>query len=72
MLGSGAMAQAQTPSETVTITGIRRGIESAISTKKNADSIVEAISAEDLGKLPDTSIAESMSRMTGVAAQRSA
>ncbi|HLL12266.1 MAG TPA: TonB-dependent receptor [Rubrivivax sp.] len=72
MLGSSAMAQTQTPSETVTITGIRRGIESAISTKKNADSIVEAISAEDLGKLPDTSIAESMSRMTGVAAQRSA
>ncbi len=58
--------------QTVTVTGIRRGIESAISVKKNADSIVEAISAEDLGKLPDTSIAESMSRMTGVAAQRSA
>jgi iron complex outermembrane recepter protein len=56
----------------VTITGIRRGIESAISVKKNSDQIVEAISAEDLGKLPDTSIAESIARLPGVAAQRTA
>lgn len=54
----------------VTITGIRRGIESAINVKKNADQIVEAISAEDLGKLPDTSIAESIARLPGLAAQR--
>ena len=67
-----AMAQQAGVTETVTITGIRRGIESAISVKKNADSIVEAISAEDLGKLPDTSIAESVSRLPGVAAQRTA
>jgi len=73
-LCTSGLAQAQTtPSgvtDTVIITGIRRGIESAISVKKNADSIVEAISAEDLGKLPDTSIAESISRLPGVAAQR--
>jgi iron complex outermembrane recepter protein len=60
------------PGSVVTITGIRRGIESAISVKKNADQIVEAISAEDLGKLPDTSIAESISRLPGVASQRTA
>ncbi len=63
---------ASTGTQTVTVTGIRRGIESAISVKKNADQIVEAISAEDLGKLPDTSIAESISRLPGVAAQRTA
>ncbi len=56
--------------ETVTVTGIRRGIESAISQKKGSDSIVEAISAEDIGKLPDSSIAESIARLPGVAAQR--
>ncbi len=73
-----ATAQAQqaaapaAPASTITVTGIRGAIESAISTKKNADSIVEAISAEDLGKLPDTSIAESISRLPGVAAQRTA
>lgn len=68
LLAAGA-AQAQ-EATTVTITGIRGAIESAISVKKNADSIVEAISSEDLGKLPDTSIAESIARLPGLAAQR--
>ncbi len=67
-----APAAASEPATVITVTGIRRGIESAISVKKNADQIVEAISAEDLGKLPDTSIAESISRLPGVAAQRTA
>jgi iron complex outermembrane receptor protein len=55
----------------VTVTGIRSGIEAAISLKRNSNSIVEAISAEDIGKLPDTSVAESISRLPGVTAQRS-
>jgi len=63
-------AQAQAADQTVTVTGIRRGIESAISVKKNADNIVEAVSAEDIGKLPDVSIAESISRLPGLSAQR--
>ena len=53
------------------MSGIRRGIEAAISIKKNSSSIVEAISAEDIGKLPDSSVAESISRLPGVTAQRS-
>ncbi|WP_269791337.1 TonB-dependent receptor [Stenotrophomonas sp. Iso1] len=64
-------AQAQaTDLDTVTVTGIRRGIESAISVKRDSSSIVEAISAEDIGKLPDVSIAESIARLPGLAAQR--
>lgn len=63
----GAAAQ---PAATVTITGIRRAIESAINTKKGSDSIVESISAEDIGKLPDSSIAESIARLPGLTAQR--
>ncbi|RYE67274.1 MAG: TonB-dependent receptor, partial [Oxalobacteraceae bacterium] len=55
----------------VTVTGIRTGIEAAISIKRNSNSIVEAISAEDIGKLPDTSVAESIARLPGVTAQRS-
>jgi iron complex outermembrane recepter protein len=68
--------QAATPKEepqkleTLTVTGIRKGIEDAISVKKNSDNIVESISAEDIGKLPDNSIAESIARLPGVAAQR--
>jgi iron complex outermembrane receptor protein len=75
MLGAAGTAlaqQAQPPAQTITVTGIRSGIENAINVKKNADSIVEAISAEDIGKLPDTSIAESIARLPGLAAQRSA
>ena len=63
-------AQAQAQTQTVTVTGIRSAIESAISVKKNADNIVEAISAEDIGKLPDSSVAESISRLPGEASQR--
>ncbi len=57
--------------DTIVVTGIRRGIEAAISIKKNSSSIVEAISAEDIGKLPDSSVAESIARLPGVTAQRS-
>lgn len=77
LLATGGMAHAQqaapAASDTaavVTVTGIRRGIESAIATKRDADTIVESISAEDIGKLPDSSIAESIARLPGLAAQR--
>jgi iron complex outermembrane receptor protein len=75
----GAVAQADTqqkldsngnPIASVVVSGIRRGIEQAISIKKNSNSIVEAISAEDIGKLPDATVAESISRLPGVATQR--
>ena len=56
--------------DTVLVTGIRGGIERAIDIKKDSTSIVEAISAEDIGKLPDVSIAESIARLPGLAAQR--
>ena len=56
--------------QTVTVTGIRGAIESAISVKKNADNIVEAINAEDIGKLPDATVAETVARLPGVTAQR--
>jgi iron complex outermembrane receptor protein len=56
--------------QVIVVTGIRRGIESAINVKKNADTIVESVSAEDIGKLPDSSIAESISRLPGLTAQR--
>ncbi len=58
--------------QSVTVTGIRAAIESAISVKKNASSIVESISAEDIGKMPDATVAESISRLPGVTLQRDA
>ncbi len=54
----------------VVVTGIRAGIENAIETKQSSSSIVEAISSEDIGKLPDVSIADSIARLPGLTAQR--
>lgn len=54
----------------VIVTGLRRGLANSITVKRNETSIVEAVSAEDIGKLPDVSIAESIARLPGLAAQR--
>jgi len=54
----------------IKVTGVRAAIERAISVKQNANEIVDAISAEDIGKLPDNSIAESLARIPGIAVQR--
>uniref|UniRef100_B0T6X6 TonB-dependent receptor n=1 Tax=Caulobacter sp. (strain K31) TaxID=366602 RepID=B0T6X6_CAUSK len=69
-----AQATTPPPSDTtvdeLVVTGIRAGIQNSINIKKNETSIVEAVSAEDIGKLPDVSIAESIARLPGLAAQR--
>ncbi|MFT7776362.1 TonB-dependent receptor [Roseateles sp.] len=56
--------------DTVTVTGFRASLETSISTKRNADAIVESVSAEDIGKLPDVSIADAISRLPGLTTQR--
>lgn len=65
-----ASATESAPLQEVVVTGIRRGIQDAIEVKKDSGNIVEAVSAEDIGKLPDTSIAESIARLPGVTSQR--
>lgn len=50
--------------------GIRAGIEQAIDVKREASAIVEVVAAEDIGKLPDISIADSIARLPGVTMQR--
>lgn len=54
----------------VEVVGIRGAIERSIDAKQTSTSIVEAISAEDIGKLPDASIADSIARLPGLTAQR--
>lgn len=57
--------------EEVIVTGrFRASLINSIETKRDNSSIVEAISAEDIGKLPDSSIAESLARMPGVSGER--
>jgi len=63
-------AQADDTVDAIVVTGIKAGIQNSINIKKNETSIVEAVSAEDIGKLPDVSIAESIARLPGLAAQR--
>jgi TonB-dependent receptor len=54
----------------VVVTGISGSIASSMKAKEDASNIIEAISAEDIGKLPDVSIADSLSRVSGLATQR--
>lgn len=54
----------------VVVTGFRASLESATNTKKKIDQIIESVTAEDIGKLPDASIAESIARLPGLTSQR--
>lgn len=57
--------------EGIVVTGIRASLESARNIKLNATGIVDAIATEDIGKLPDANVAESLQRITGVSIDRS-
>jgi hypothetical protein len=50
------------------VSGIRASLNASASIKRNSIAIVEAVSAEDIGKLPDVSIADSLARLPGVTA----
>jgi TonB-dependent receptor len=50
----------------IVVTGIRASLQESIQAKRTADNIVDVITAQDIGKLPDQNVAESMSRITGV------
>lgn len=58
--------------EEVVVTGIRGSQKAAVDVKRNSAVIVDSIVAEDIGKLPDVTIADSLQRVTGVQIQRTA
>src|SRR5690554_6338033 len=58
--------------EEVVVRGVRAAQETAVNIKRDANSVVDAISAEDIGKLPDVTIADSLQRIPGVQIRRSA
>lgn len=58
--------------EQVEVTGIRASQKQSVDVKRNAEVIVDSIVAEDIGKLPDVTIADSLQRVTGVQIQRTA
>jgi TonB-dependent receptor len=54
----------------IVVTGVRASLERSIAIKRNSNGIVDAISAEDIGKFPNTNLAESLQRITGVSIDR--
>lgn len=59
------------PDSNVIVTGIRGSLRQSREIKRNAIGVVDAISAEEMGKFPDTNLAESLQRITGVSIDRS-
>ena len=56
--------------EVITVTGMRSSIKESTRLKRDASGVVDAISAEEMGKFPDTNLAESLQRITGVSINR--
>ncbi len=65
-----AIAQDDEPIEEIVTTGIRGSLMQSMDMKRSADGVVDAISAEDMGDFPDTNLAESLQRITGVSIDR--
>lgn len=70
-IATGAYAQSDDVEEVVVV-GVRGAQEKAIAVKRNSAEVVDSIAAEDIGKLPDATIADSLQRVTGVQISRSA
>jgi TonB-dependent receptor len=56
--------------EEVVVTGLRGSLKASMEVKRDSSGVVDAISAEDIGKFPDTNLAESLQRITGVSIDR--
>src|SRR5882672_7890770 len=67
--GGAFHAHAQQPpqvQETVTVTGIRASLEKSLDTKRASDAVVDVVTAEDIGKMPDKNVADAVQRLPGV------
>ncbi|TPG41266.1 TonB-dependent receptor [Sphingomonas koreensis] len=69
--GDQAAADQGSDASDIVVTGIRASLRESINIKRNSQGVVDAISAEDIGKFPDTNLAESLQRITGVSIDRS-
>lgn len=67
-----AVAQEEGVVEEVVITGIRGSLRNSVAAKRSSDNLIEAIYAEDIGKLPDQNLAEVLENVTGVQITRTA
>ena len=65
-----AQEQGSEELEEVVVTGLRGSLKASMETKRDAVGVVDSINAEDIGKFPDTNLAESLQRITGVSIDR--
>jgi iron complex outermembrane recepter protein len=75
VMGIAAEARAQDggpEAQTVIVTGVRAALEQSLRQKRNADAVVEVVTAEDIGKMPDKNVADAIQRLPGVNTQSSA
>src|SRR5687767_655746 len=56
--------------DTIVVTGLRRSLQSAQNIKRNSEQIVDAIVAEDIGKLPDIAVSDTAARIPGIQVER--
>ncbi|WP_309621708.1 TonB-dependent receptor [Novosphingobium sp.] len=70
MAQDAAAASDEPQADDIVVTGIRASLQKSLRTKRDAVGVVDAISAEDMGKFPDTNLAESLQRITGVSIDR--
>ena len=66
LFGPDSPAQAQQQLEEVVVSGIRLSNQKSLDAKRAATSVVEVITAEDIGKMPDKNVADSLARLPGV------
>ena len=64
-------AQPNNDVEVIEVSGIRSSVAKSMDVKRSSAGVVDAISAEDIGDFPDTNLAESLQRITGVSIDRS-
>ncbi|MED6323578.1 MAG: TonB-dependent receptor, partial [Pseudomonadota bacterium] len=64
-------AQPNKDVEVIEVSGIRSSVAKSMDVKRSSAGVVDAISAEDIGDFPDTNLAESLQRITGVSIDRS-
>src|SRR5919205_448701 len=63
-------ATPEAPDDAIVVTGIRQSLQNSQNIKRNADTVVDAITAQDIGALPDRSVTEALQRVPGVSINR--
>ncbi len=70
--GDAEIVEEEARQDVVVVQGIRKSLQASSDVKRTGQGVVDAITAEDIGKFPDTNLAESLQRITGVSIDRQA